>query len=46
MDACLVELGFISNEEDYNLIVDNKDRFAKAIGKGICKFNKIIWKKS
>ncbi|WP_373599410.1 N-acetylmuramoyl-L-alanine amidase [Paraclostridium bifermentans] len=44
MDACLVELGFITNEEDYNLIMNNKDRFAKAIAKGICKFNKVIWK--
>lgn len=46
MDACLVELGFITNEEDYNLIMNNKDRFAKAIAKGICKFNGVTWKES
>lgn len=44
MDACLVELGFITNEADYNLIMNNKDRFAKAIAKGICKFNGVEWK--
>ncbi|MFR3569519.1 MAG: N-acetylmuramoyl-L-alanine amidase [Paraclostridium sordellii] len=46
MPACLVELGFITNEEDYNLIMNNKDRFAKAIAKGICKFNGVPWKES
>ena len=46
MPACLVELGFITNEEDYNLIMKNKDRFAKAIAKGICKFNNIPWKET
>ncbi|WP_195337078.1 N-acetylmuramoyl-L-alanine amidase [Paraclostridium bifermentans] len=46
MDACLVELGFITNEDDYNLIMNNKDRFAKAIAKGICKFNGVTWKES
>lgn len=44
MDACLVELGFTTNEDDYNLIMNNKDRFAKAIAKGICKFNGVTWK--
>lgn len=44
MPACLIELGFISNREDYNLIMNNKDRFAKAIAKGICKFNGVSWK--
>ncbi|WP_338658874.1 N-acetylmuramoyl-L-alanine amidase [Paraclostridium sordellii] len=46
MDACLVELGFINNEADYNLIMNNKDKFAKAIAKGICKFNGVTWKES
>ena len=46
MPACLVELGFITNEKDYNLIMNNKDRFAKAIAKGICKFNGVNWKES
>lgn len=46
MDACLVKLGFITNEADYNLIMNNKDRFAKAIAKGICKFSEVTWKDS
>lgn len=46
MDACLVELGFITNQEDYSLIINNKDRFAKAIAKGICKFNGVNWKET
>ncbi|CEN31432.1 N-acetylmuramoyl-L-alanine amidase family protein [Paraclostridium sordellii] len=46
MPACLVELGFITNEKDYNLIMSNKDIFAKAIAKGICKFNGVSWKDS
>lgn len=46
MPACLVELGFITNEEDYNLIMNNKDRFAKSIAKGICKFNGVSWKET
>ncbi|CEO32984.1 N-acetylmuramoyl-L-alanine amidase family protein [Paraclostridium sordellii] len=46
MPACLVELGFITNEEDYNLIMNNEDGFAKAIAKGICKFNGVTWNES
>lgn len=46
MPACLVELGFISNRKDYDLIMNNKDRFAKSIAKGICKFNGVTWKES
>ena len=46
MPACLVEIGFITNQEDYNLIMNNKDRFAKAIAKAICKFNGVTWKES
>ena len=46
MPACLVELGFISNRKDYDLIMNNKDKFAKAIAKGICKFNGVTWKES
>lgn len=46
MPACLVELGFISNRKDYDLIMNNKDRFAKSIAKGICKFNGVAWKES
>lgn len=39
--ACLVELGFITNIDDYNLIMNNKDKFAKAIAKSICIYNKV-----
>lgn len=37
MDACLVELGFITNVEDLNLIESKFDEFALAIADGICK---------
>lgn len=37
--SCLIELGFITNSQDYKLITENKDRFAKAIAKGICKYH-------
>lgn len=46
MPAALIELGFITNEKDYNLIMNNKDRFAKAIAKGICKFNGVTWRET
>ncbi len=38
MPACLVELGFISNEEDANFIEAKKDCMALAIANGICNF--------
>lgn len=38
MDACLVELAFISNTEDANLLKNKQDEFATAIAKGICKY--------
>lgn len=38
MDACLVELAFISNAEDANLLKNKQDEFATAIAKGICKY--------
>lgn len=46
MPACLIELGFITNEADYSLIMNNKDKIAKAIAKGICKFNNVAWKET
>lgn len=46
MPTCLVELDFITNQEDYNLIMNNKDKLAKAIAKWICKFNGVTWKES
>lgn len=39
MDAALIELGFISNDEDRNLILNNKDKIATCIAKGICAHN-------
>lgn len=38
MDACLVELGFIDNVEDIQLLLNKQDEFATAIVKGICKY--------
>lgn len=38
MSACLIELGFISNVEDLNLIESKKDEFALAIADGICNY--------
>lgn len=38
MSACLVELGFISNTEDTNLIEAKKNEMALAIADGICNF--------
>lgn len=38
MPACLVELGFISNIEDTNLIEAKKNEMALAIADGICNF--------
>lgn len=38
MSACLVEIGFISNVEDLNLIEARKDDFALAIANGICSY--------
>ena len=38
MSACLVELGFIPNMEDLNLIESKKDEFALAIADGICNY--------
>lgn len=38
MSACLVELGFISNVDDTNLIEANKEKMALSISNGICKY--------
>lgn len=38
MAACLIELGFIPNLEDLNLIESKKDEFALAIADGICNY--------
>lgn len=38
MSAALIELGFIDNSEDINLLLNKQDEFATAIAKGICKF--------
>lgn len=44
--SCLIEMGFITNEDDYKLIMNNKKKFAKCIAKGICKYNKVTFKES
>lgn len=38
MPACLVEMAFISNEYDANLLKNNYDDFAKAIARGISDY--------
>ena len=43
--CCLVELGFISNESDRKLILDNIENFAIAITKGLLAFYEISYKK-
>lgn len=35
MPSCLIELGFISNEKDNELLDENKENYAKAISNGI-----------
>lgn len=35
MPSCLIELGFISNEQDNQLLDKNKKEYAKAIADGI-----------
>lgn len=36
MSACLVELGFIDNKEDFQILQSKQDELATAIAKGIC----------
>lgn len=38
MPACLIELGFINNEKDIELLIHKREEFATAIAKGICKY--------
>ena len=35
MPSCLIELGFISNKQDNQLLKENLEEYAKAIAKGI-----------
>lgn len=37
MPSCLIELGFISNEKDNQLLDDNLEEYAEAIAEGILK---------
>lgn len=46
MDACLVELGFINNEDDIKLLLNKQDEFATAIAKGICKHFGVPYKET
>lgn len=38
MPACLVEMAFISNEDDEELLVNKKDEFARAIARGVTDY--------
>lgn len=38
MPSCIVKLGYIDNEDDYNLITNKYDNFADAICKGIREY--------
>lgn len=38
MPSCLVEMGFISNEDDAKLLADNQDDFARAIARGVTDY--------
>lgn len=44
MAAALIELAFIDNVEDIDLLLNKQDEFATAIAKGICKFLGIEFK--
>ncbi len=46
MPACLVELGFIDNIEDNNLLLKNIDVYAEAVAKGICEYLGVTWKET
>jgi len=38
MPACLVEMAFIDNDADAQLLVDSEDEFARAIARGITDY--------
>lgn len=38
MPAVIVECAFIDNEDDYNILIDNIDEFAKGIANGIMQY--------
>lgn len=44
MRACLVEIGFIDNTEDYKIIREKENEIALGIAKGICKHLKVEYK--
>ena len=43
MPAILIELGFITNQEDCTKMVNSPDLFAGAIAKSVCTFLNISW---
>lgn len=43
MDACLVEMAFISNERDSQLLRNKQEEFAVAIAKGILSYFGMSW---
>lgn len=44
--ACLVELVFIGNKDDSNLLTTKENIYAKAIEKGICKYLGVMFKEN
>ena len=44
MSACLVELAFIGNSQDAELLRTKQNDYAKSIAKGICKDLGVSWK--
>lgn len=44
MDACLVEMAFISNERDAQLLRNKQEEYAIAITKGILSYFGLAWK--
>lgn len=42
MPACLVEMAFISNESDAQLLADNQDEFARAIARGVTDYENFM----
>lgn len=43
MSACLVELGFIDNTEDLQILKTKQDELATAIAKGICNYLNVAY---
>lgn len=46
MSACLVELAFIGNGQDADLLKTKQNVFAKSIAKGVCKYLGVTWEEN